>query len=163
MGPGGRTARQEDHPLRLRCLALWLRHAGCLAHARRRFDEAHKAQPADTIGHAKVTRDFIGELYRIERFHAWLEALAPQVLPQSLLGRAVYYTLAQWPKLTLFLSAGDVPRDNNRCENAIRPSAIGRKTWLFCHTVAGARANALLTNAARAGALARSARSPVRA
>ena len=90
---------------------------------RLRFDEAHKAQPTGTLGHAKVARDFIGELYRIERslwerdqpitaadrvrvrqqlsapiverFHAWLEALAPQVSPQSLLGRAVYYTLAQ--------------------------------------------------------------------
>ena len=152
--------------------ALNLRHAGCMAHARRRFDEAHKAQPTDTIGHAKVARDFIGELYRIERslwdrdtpitaadrvrvrqqlsapimarFHAWLEALAPQVLPQSLLGRAVYYTLAQWPKLTLFLSEGEVPLDNNRCENAIRPFAVGRKAWLFCNTVAGARASANL-------------------
>jgi transposase IS66 family protein len=34
----------------------------------------------------------------VEKFHAWLEALAPQVLPQSLLGKAVYYTLGQWPK-----------------------------------------------------------------
>ena len=148
--------------------SLNLRHAGCLAHARRRFDEAHKAQPTDTAGHAKIARDFIGELYRIERtmsdhhplitaaervrirqqlsvpvverFHAWLEALAPHVLPQSLLGRAVYYTLGQWPKLTLFLNEGDVPLDNNRCENAIRPFAVGRRSWLFCNTLAGAQA-----------------------
>jgi transposase len=132
---------------------LHLVHAGCLAHARRRFDEARKAQPSDT-GHAKSALAFIRELYRIERemserphaltpeqhlevrrarsapimqqFNAWLEALAPQVLPESRLGKAVYYTLGQWPKLTQFLKHGIVPLDNNRCENAIRPFVTER-------------------------------------
>jgi hypothetical protein len=36
----------------------------------------------------------------MQRFHAWLQALAPRVLPESRLGRAVYYTLGQWPKLS---------------------------------------------------------------
>ena len=152
--------------------ALQLVHAGCLAHARRKFDEAHKAQPNDTVGHAKVALEFIRDLYRIERplwdadhpvspthrvqvrtqlskpiidrFHAWLEALAPKVLPESRLGKAVYYTLGQWPKLTVFLQHGDVPLDNNRCENAIRPFVIGRKGWLFSDTVPGAMASANL-------------------
>ena len=53
--------------------------------------------------------------------HAWLEALAPQVLPESRLGKAVYYTLGQWQKLSAFLTHGEVPLTNNRCENAIRP------------------------------------------
>jgi hypothetical protein len=59
------------------------------------------------------------------KFHAWLEALAPKVLPQSLLGRGIHYTLGQWPKLTTFLVHGE-PLDNNRCENAIRPFVVGR-------------------------------------
>jgi hypothetical protein len=47
-----------------------------------------------------------------------MRGLAPKVLPQSLLGKAVHYTLGQWPKLITFLEHGEVPLDNNRCENA---------------------------------------------
>ena len=154
--------------------ALGLVHAGCLAHVRRRFDEARKAQSKDNTsgGHAGVALDFIRELYLIERplwdrdhpisperrieirtelskpvvekFHTWLEALLPQVLPQSLLGKAVHYALGQWPKLITFLTHGEVPLDNNRCENSIRPFVIGRKGWLFSDTVKGAVASANL-------------------
>lgn len=151
--------------------ALGLVHAGCMAHARRRFDEARKTQP-DTASHAATALDFIRELYLIERvlwdrdrpmtpdervavrqrrsapimarFHAWLEALAPAVLPESRLGKAVRYVLGQWPKLEVFLREGEVPLDNNRCENAIRPFVIGRKGWMFSDTVAGATASANL-------------------
>jgi transposase len=154
--------------------ALGLVHAGCFAHVRRRFDQARKAQSKDNASgsHARVALDFIRELYLIERplwdrdhpisperrieirselskpiigkFHAWLEALAPQALPQSLLGKAVYYALGQWPKLITFLTHGEAPLDNNRCENAIRPFVVGRKGWLFSDTVKGAVASANL-------------------
>jgi transposase len=154
--------------------ALGLVHAGCFAHVRRRFDQARKAQSKDNASgsHARLALDFIRELYLIERplwdkdhpasperrveirtelskpivekFHAWLEALAPQVLPQSMLGKAVYYTLGQWPKLVTFLTHGEVPLDNNRCENSIRPFVVGRKGWLFSDTVKGAIASANL-------------------
>lgn len=91
---------------------LQLVHAGCFAHVRRKSDEAHKTQGcngADSL--ARVALEFIRELYRVEKtlwdrdqpispeqrldvraecsapvmakFQAWLEALAPQVLPQS--------------------------------------------------------------------------------
>jgi transposase len=150
---------------------LKLVHAGCMAHARRKFDEARKATPGDS-SHAKIALDFIRELYLIEhtlwdrerpmtpaqrvavrqarsapileRLHSWLQALSPQVLPESRLGKAVHYTLGQWPKLTTFLSHGVVPIDNNRCENAIRPFVLGRKGWLFSDTVHGAVASANL-------------------
>jgi transposase len=150
---------------------LKLVHAGCMAHARRKFDEARKTQPGDS-SHARAALDFIRELYLIERtlwerehpmqaeqrvairsarstpimarFHDWLEALAPQVLPESRLGKAVHYTLGQWTKLGVFLSHGEVPIDNNRCENAIRPFVLGRKGWLFSDTVHGAVASANL-------------------
>jgi transposase len=152
--------------------ALGLVHAGCMAHARRRFEAARSASEAAVGGYARVALEFIRELYRIDtplwdpahpctpeqrlriraersvpvvdKFHAWLEALAPQVLPQSLLGKAVYYSLGQWSKLTRFLQHGEVPLDNNRCENAIRPFVIGRKAWLFNDTVKGAVASANL-------------------
>ena len=44
---------------------LKLVHAGCMAHARRKFDEARKATPDDS-SHAKCALDFIRELYLIE-------------------------------------------------------------------------------------------------
>jgi len=78
------------------------------------------------------------------RLKTWAESTYPSVLPQSLLGRAMGYTLAQWDKLTVFLGDGRVPLDNNRCENAIRPFVIGRKGWLFADTVDGAIASANL-------------------
>jgi transposase len=150
--------------------ALKLTHAGCAAHARRKFDEARKAGSAD--GHAKAALDFIGKLSLIERplwdrdqpvtpaervairqqrsapimaeFHAWLEAVAPKAPPESKLGKAIAYTLGQWSKLCVFLTHGDVPLTNNRCENAIRPFVVGRKGWLFSDTVKGAVASANL-------------------
>jgi transposase len=52
-------------------------------------------------------------------------------LPQSLLGQAIDYALGQWPTLTVFLENGRLEIDNNLVENAIRPTAIGKKNWLF--------------------------------
>ena len=52
-------------------------------------------------------------------------------LPQSLLGQAMDYTLSQWPTLEVYLNDGRVELDNNLVENAIRPTAIGKKNWLF--------------------------------
>ena len=153
--------------------ALKLVHAGCFAHVRRKFEDARKAQtPNATDSHAKTALEFIRDLYAIEKalwdkdkpvsaadrvrirtqlsapimekFHAWLEALAPHLMPENLLGKAVRYALNQWSKLTRFLSHGEVPLDNNRCENAIRPFVVGRKGWLFSDTVKGAIASANL-------------------
>lgn len=154
--------------------AQHLVHAGCFAHVRRRFEQARKAQnlEASTQSYTRMALDFIRELYLveralwdrehpitpedrvrvrtelsapvIERFYGWLETLEPKVLPQSLLGKAVRYALGQWPKLTVFLTHGEVPLDNNRCENAIRPFVVGRKGWLFSDTVKGAVASANL-------------------
>jgi hypothetical protein len=52
--------------------------------------------------------------------------------------------VGQRPKLNVFLKHGEVPLDNNRCENAIRPFVIGRKGWMFSDTIAGAKASANL-------------------
>lgn len=41
------------------------------------------------------------------------------------------YALFQWPTLTVFLRNGQVEIDNNLVENAIRPTAVGKKNWLF--------------------------------
>ncbi len=52
-------------------------------------------------------------------------------LPQSLFGKAIEYALGQWPTLGVWLEDGRVEIDNNRVENAIRPTAVGKKNWLF--------------------------------
>ncbi len=54
-----------------------------------------------------------------------------KILPKSVLGRAIDYALNQWPMLTVFVDDGRVEIDNNLVENAIRPTAIGKKNWLF--------------------------------
>jgi hypothetical protein len=104
---------------------LWDREHPCTAEQRLRIRAEHSVP---------VVNDF----------HVWLEAMAPKVLPKSLLGKAVRYTLGQWPKLITFLKHGEAPLDNNRCENAIRPFVVGRKGWLFSDTVKGAIASANL-------------------
>ena len=69
----------------------------------------------------------------VERFQRALVRLksSGRYLPQSLLGQAIDYTLGQWPTLAVYLDDGRVELDNNLVENAIRPTAIGKKNWLF--------------------------------
>lgn len=43
-----------------------------------------------------------------------------------------------------YTERGDLPIDNNRCENAIRPFVIGRKAWMFSDTPAGANSSAVI-------------------
>ena len=64
--------------------------------------------------------------------------------PGSLLGKALHYLDAQWPKLIRYVENGAWPIDNNLCENAIRPFVVGRRNWLFADTVGGAHASANL-------------------
>lgn len=144
-------------------------HLACWAHARRKFVEAQKAQPKGKSGSADVALNLIGALYGVERdlqgvtdpverkrrreeravpitieLRAWLDKQLLRVPPKTALGTAVAYLNAYWPKLVRYLARGDLPIDNNRAENAIRPFVIGRKNWLFSDTPAGAEASARL-------------------
>ena len=48
--------------------------------------------------------------------------------------------LNQWAPLTAHVCHGQTRLDNNAIENAIRPSALGKKNWLFIgHPEAGQR------------------------
>ena len=80
----------------------------------------------------------------LDAIKTWLDDKAPRVLPQSLLGKAIAYTLSLWPQLTIFLEDGHIPIDNNPAENAIRPFVIGRRNWLFSAAPSGAKASATL-------------------
>lgn len=138
-------------------------YVGCWAHARRPFHEALKESPAAA---AHVLR-LIGHLYRYERqckercltgpaLRAALRAshfgltlqllkrtvtsLAQRARPKSLLGQACSYLLNQWEPLLAHSRLGHTEIDNNLIENAIRPSAVGKKNWLFIgHPEAGDR------------------------
>lgn len=145
---------------------IWV---GCLAHVRRKFDEALKAQKKKGRGGlAKQGFDFIQRLYRVERearergldanqrkalrdekarpvwheLRQWLDGVLGQVSPKSLTGKALAYLDTQWPRLIRTLDDDRIEVDNNHCENAIRPFVLGRKAWLFADTPAGATASA---------------------
>jgi transposase len=129
--------------------------AGCWAHVRRKFYEALEPSPrvagwlVRQIQHlyrieAELREHHAGPRLRqavrtcqsrpiVERIQQALVRLksSGQSLPQSLLGQAIDYTLSQWPTLEVYLKDGQVELDNNLVENAIRPTAIGKKNWLF--------------------------------
>ena len=76
----------------------------------------------------------------LTRLRRAMELVRRRVLPKSLLGQAIDYTLTRWETLTRYVDAGHLEIDNNRCENAIRPTAIGKKNFLFIgHPEAGQR------------------------
>ena len=52
-------------------------------------------------------------------------------LPAGEMGKAVNYTLGAWEALCVFIEDGRIQIDNNPVENAIRPTAVGKKNWLF--------------------------------
>ena len=126
---------------------------GCWAHARRNFFEAQEQAPRvagwvlNQIGllygwEEELRQSRAGPVLRqvqrsshhrmvIERLHRAFQKLQTRYLPQSLMGQAIGYALNQWPMLVRFLEHGEVEIDNNLVENAIRPTAIGKKNWLF--------------------------------
>jgi len=61
-------------------------------------------------------------------FKPRLEELRPGCLPQSPLGKAIRYTLAEWEPLNRYVQDGRLEIDNNLTENAIRPSAVAKRT-----------------------------------
>jgi transposase len=144
--------------------------SGCWTHARRKFKEADivqgKGKPK--AGKAMWAISHIKKLYRIEtlikdktpaekqvyreehatplleEYKAWLDKSILQVPPKSALGKAIAYSLNQWPKLTRYLEDGHLNIDNNRAERAVKPFVIGRKNWLFSNTASGAHASSIL-------------------
>src|SRR5450756_1342546 len=102
-------------------------HAVCWAHARRKFFEAHKLSPGESVAKSIVV--LIDQLFGIDAeareqncdlaardalrqrqarplldtIKREIEAVGAQALPSSKLGNATKYTLALWPKLTHFL------------------------------------------------------------
>jgi transposase len=141
---------------------------GCLAHVRRKFVDAHKANRNSKTAKSGVI--YISKIYSIENklrknnlspdvfvkkrkaelqpvfdeFKNWLDDIVKSILPSSEPGKAVSYALKQWDKCINFLCHHDLTPDNNSVENAIRPFAVGRKNWLFSNTPRGAASSAVM-------------------
>jgi hypothetical protein len=80
------------------------------------------------------------------RIHRVLERWqrSGRILPQSSLGKAISYALGQWQSLEVYLKDGTIEIDNNLVENAIRPTALGKKNWLFFGDADAGRRSAVL-------------------
>jgi transposase len=132
-----------------------LQLAGCWAHVRRKFYEALEQAPRTSgwlvrqIQHLYRVEEKLRDqragprgreaerahqsapiVRRLQRALVRLKSSA-RYLPQSLLGQAIDYALGQWTTLEVYLEDGRVEIDNNLVENAIRPTAVGKKNWLF--------------------------------
>ncbi len=75
----------------------------------------------------------VRQAHILDRFKTEILTLRkhPGVLPKSSLGKAIDYTLALWDRLLVYLGDGSIEIDNNGIENIIRPTAVGKKNWLF--------------------------------
>lgn len=140
----GSFQKQRAGPLEL---------AGCWAHVRRKFFDSLSRDPP-------IVRWFlvqIGHLYEVERrlrlsgasdrlrqvarsaesapivrrIGKALILLKSRYLPQSNLFKAISYAMGQWTDLQVYLHSGAIEIDNNLVENAIRPTKLGAKNWLF--------------------------------
>lgn len=141
---------------------------GCMAHARRGFYDARTH--GGTIC-AFILRQ-MQHLYRIEaelretqsgprqrqavraarsrpimeRLHRLCTRLekSQRFLPKSATGQAIAYLLNHWSQLRRYLDDGRIEIDNNLVENAIRPTAIGKKNWLFIGAETAGETSAIL-------------------
>lgn len=144
--------------------------AGCWVHAKRKFSELVKAKGADspdgTIAAEavkKISRIFhldnkLDDLCKTDRerqrritvkpavdaFFAWAKTEVSKVTAGSATYKGLQYCINQEQFLRVFLKNGDVPMDNNRAEQAIRPFTLGRKNWVMINTLRGAEASAIL-------------------
>lgn len=144
-------------------------HVGCLAHARRKFDEASKVS-----GGSRSAMEFIAIIQKIylaekalhgmknedrdeyvrlrkeqvlplfEKLEKQVEKKLSQVTPSTALGKAVTYLADVLPRIVRYLDSPYLTPDTNAVERVIRPFAVGRKNWLFADTPRGAHASAAL-------------------
>lgn len=138
---------------------------GCLAHARRKFTDAI-SNNKDIATHVLTE---IQKLYAIERhlsdngiignekllyrkdnaipllkeLGSWMQEAYTKVLPQCAIGKALFYCLNRWEKLSLYATTSILNIDNNPVENSIRPVSIGRKNYMFAGSHAAAQRAAM--------------------
>ena len=137
----------------------------CMAHARRMVEKSL----SDDQKRAGYAMTEIQKLYHIERrarelnlspeqrhelrlneslpilneLGKWMAAQVRTTTPKSPFGKALIYSIARWDNLMNYLKDGYLEIDNNLVENAIRPTALGRRNYLFAGSHAGAQSAAM--------------------
>lgn len=148
----------KDHP---RIILLC-----CLVHVRRRFEHALK----NDARRAAHVLGLIKQLYELERtakdqsysheqtrllrqqqalpilhqLKEWLDANVEATIKDSPIGEAIRHALKIWDRLLVYTTDGRLLPDTNRVENAIRPTKIGLKNYMFQGNEQGARRAAVL-------------------
>lgn len=147
---------------------------GCFAHVRRRFEKCLETHKKDfTKEELKSTNaykgmQYIGKLYDIETdikgmsaeekykvrqekskrvldaFFEWIHSIVDQTDSSSLIGDAIHYSFNQEKYLREYIEDGHLEIDNNNCERQLKNFAIGRRNWLFCKSITGANASAVI-------------------
>ena len=141
---------------------------GCMAHLRRKFDEAVKSLPKGKAKGSSASQGLaycnllfgieqeIADKTAEERYEERLKQAKPVLdamlswansrtaAPKSALGKAFHYLREQWPYLTNYLKDGRLEISNNRAERSIKPFVIDRKNFLFANTPKGATGSAIM-------------------
>ena len=138
----------------------------CLVHVRRRFEHALK----NDARRATHVLGVIKQLYDLERtakeksysyeqirllrqqqalpllhqLKEWLDTNVEVTLKDSPIGEAIRHALKIWDRLLVYTTDGKLLPDTNRVENAIRPTKIGLKNYMFQGNEQGARRAAVL-------------------
>jgi transposase len=124
---------------------------GCWSHLRRYFYKTLGSEPE----RAREALALIGELFAIERivdratpterlaarqkqsrpvvarFFEWRDELAPMVLDETPLAKALGYAKNHRAAFERFLEDGRLPMHNNWSELQLRRQVLGRRNWLF--------------------------------
>lgn len=141
----------------------------CWSHCRRYYINAIPLDNAKELPGSKGAegREYCNRLFEIERelqqlspeerhtkrqelsrkvldeFWSWVETTSQQPTTNEKLQEALTYSKNQKEYLGNFLLDGRIPCSNNHAENAIRPFAAHRRSWLFADTPKGAESSAI--------------------
>jgi transposase len=140
-------------------------HAGCWAHARRKFVEAMSYD----LSSAQYALDEIGKLYGVEKeirekeldsseavtlrqqkaypvikkLEVWAAENLMKTPHDSPLEKAIRYMYTRFEQLSHYVNDGELSIDNNAAERAIRPLTLSRKNVLFSGSHQAAHASAI--------------------
>ena len=144
--------------------------SGCWIHARRPFAEFIKSVGAETAkgSIAAEAYSMITEMMhldngfddlsnkdrkkqrqlvlkdKVDDYFEWAKLKYSQVTHNSVIGRALAYSINQEEYLRMFLTDGRIPMDNYYAEQAIRPFTIARKNFVLIESDNGANASAMI-------------------
>lgn len=139
---------------------------GCMAHARRKFDEAMD-NDRQTAMHALT---MMQRVYRLEHWlriyqinpegkqnlrqkiavpllnemFDWMEEKMKKHTPKSSIYKALQYTVKRRKELMTYTEDGHLHIDNNLVENKIRPTVVGKKNYMFMGSHESAQRTAMI-------------------